>query len=309
MTKERFFQGQKWIGVFWKVTACIFYALLNIIVRYLSGGWAEGARGLDPSQISCVQNFVAYIVIIPMIWRQGLHSLKTDYKLLHGVRVFFGALGVLLLYYAFSVMPVSQAVALGFVGPIFTVILGWFYLKEPLGFFNTSGVILGIVGAYFISRPDKSFNLATIDLNVLLPLGSAMCFALTKILGRELALLKEPTHRIANYLMIFMAPLTLVPALAVWVHPTVMEWVLLLVLGGVSWAGHYCFAKSYHYAGVIFLMPFGFSRLLISALLAYGLFDELPKNVTFFWQGCLIIFISTLFICWEERYQRKTKGK
>lgn len=305
--KESPFKAQQWTGACWKVAACCFYAILNVLVRYLSGGWTDVGPRLDPAQISCIQSFVAYFIVAPIIWRKGWHSFKTKYVALHGIRVVLGAAGILLLYYAFSLMPVSQAVALGFLGPIFTVILGWIYLKEPVGVFNTTGVLLGLLGAALISRPDQAFQgggSLIIEWKTLLPLGSAFCFAITKILGRELALLNEPAHRITNYLIVFMAPLMIPPALSVWVTPTSLQWGLLMIVGIVAWLGHYCFARSYRYAGVIFLMPFGFSRLLASACLAYFLFGELPKNIELFWIGSVVVFIGALLICFEEERRK-----
>lgn len=298
----------KWIGVFWKINACFFYAVLNVLVRYLSGGAGGQEKPLDPSQILCIQNFVAYLVVIPHVLHQGLHSLKTEYVKLHSLRVIMGVTGIIFLYYAFKYMPVSQAVALGFLGPIFTVILGWLYLKEPIGVYNSLGVILGILGAYLISRPDRSLaenGTLLLEWCFLLPLASAFCFAIAKILGRELALKKEPVSRITNYLLLFSAPVTLIPALATWVWPSPIQWMWLLLLGLVGWVGHYSFAKSYRYAGIVFLMPFGFSRLLISALLAYILFSETPKYIGTFWWGCSVVFISTFLICWQEERLKK----
>lgn len=307
MFDKRFVLHQEWKGAAWKVLACTFYAILNVIVRYLSTSSSIGPK-LNPAEISCIQSFVTYGIIFPMIYRAGWQSLKTPYIGMHALRAGMGVGGVMLLYFAFSVMPVSQAVALGFLGPIFTVMLGWVYLKEPMRFLNVSGVFLGLLGAYFIVRPDRCFqNSGALFLQwtIWLPIGSSFCFAMSKILGRSLALLSEPTSRITNYFLLLMAPVSLIPALPVWVWPTATQWLWLVVLGGVGWMGHYSFARSYAYASVVFLTPFGFSRLLISALLAYGIFAEVPENLEFFVLGSGVIFLSTLFICLQEEKLKK----
>jgi drug/metabolite transporter (DMT)-like permease len=296
-----------WRGVFWKVISCLCFAMLNTCVRYLTGGAGQVSQPLTPSQLTFLQNVVGCALLLPWIARYGFHSLKTDKPILHGVRVISGVSGIILLYYAFKTMPVAQAVSLQFTGPIFTAIGAWFYLREYIGPLRLLGILLGLTGAFIITRPDQAF-MGTAEFSLgwaaLFPIGSAIAFAVAKLVGRDLALKGESALLLTTYLVFFMVPASLLPALYEWAWPTAEQWIYIGVLGFFAWAAHFSMAKSYGYADVVFLTPFGFSRILFSALLAYIAFGELPKS-SGFWIGTAVIMVSAVLITLEEERLKK----
>lgn len=301
-------------GILWKTLACACFAGLNVIVRYLTGGAGGTGTPLPAAEIACLQNVIGCALMLPILMgNRSFTSLKSPHLALHTVRVILGAAGIVLLYLAFAVMPTAKAVALGFMGPIFTVIGAAIYLKERLGALRLLGVALGIVGAFLITRPDLDFfkgdpGNGTAFWTLMLPLGSAACFALCKILGRQLTNLGESPALLTIYLLVFMVPVCLVPALFDWVMPVGNQWLWLVLLGGLASLAHYSMAKSFACAEIVFLTPFGFSRLLFSAAIAYVVFAELPKTSDF-WLGTAIVFIGTLAICYEEEMDKKRQKK
>lgn len=305
MTTQRASQNVQ--GILWKIAACAAFAVLNAIVHYLTGGAGDKSAPLPAAEIACLQNVVGCVLMVPLMLRgRGLAFFRTQHIAMHTVRILFGAGGIILLYLAFAVMPIAKAVSLGFLGPIFTVIAAYFYLNERLGPWRMFGIILGLVGAFLISRPDAEFMQGELK-NIWalgLPLGSAACFALCKIVGRELTLRGDSPALLTVYLLVFMAPVCFVPALPTWVSPTLNQWGWLVLLGGVASFAHYSMAKSFACAEVVYLTPFGFSRLLFSAAIAYVAFGQMPKTHDF-WLGTLIVFIGTLAICWEEEKEKK----
>ena len=290
-------------GAAWKILSCLAFASLNALVRYLTGGAGGSTHPLSPSQLVCLQNVVGCIFLLPSLFHYGLKSFTTTYPLMHGVRVICGVLGMIALYYAFKHMPVALAVSLQFTGPIFATLGAWLYLREHIGLYRFLGIIAGLVGAFIITRPDQAFSQGvnyTFNWTYLLPIGAALGFTIAKLLGRELALKGEPARVLTAYLVFFMIPASLIPALHQWVWPTYEQWGYIGLLGFCAWGGHYAMAKSYGYADVLFLMPFGFSRIILSALIAWLAFTEIPKSHGF-WLGSSVIFVSTLFITFGEK--------
>lgn len=294
-------------GIMWKILACAAFAGLNAVVRYLTGGSGGIETPLPAAQIACLQNVVGCVLMVPLLLRgKGVSFFRTQYVAMHTVRILFGAGGIILLYLAFAVMPIAKAVSLGFLGPIFTVIGAYFYLHERLGPLRLLGVLLGLVGAFLISRPDHEFLKGELGnlWALALPIGSAACFALCKIVGRELTVRGDSPALLTVYLLVFMAPVCLVPALPTWVSPSLDQWGWLVLLGGLASFAHYSMAKSFACAEVVYLTPFGFSRLLFSAAIAFVAFGEMPKTHDF-WLGTFIVFAGTLAICWEEEKEKK----
>ncbi len=295
-------------GVIWKTMACACFAMMNIIVRYLTGGSGGVEKALSSSQIAFLQYLIGAIFFLPvLVKKETFEALKTGRKTLHLMRVVFAASGVICLYYAFKSMPAAKAVALGFTSPILTVIGAAFYLRERIGPFRLIGILFGFTGAFLITRPDQAFMGDSYDplgWIIALPLLASACFAASKVLGRKLASNGEAPKVLTTYILIFMAPIMLIPALVDW-RPLEWEHFLYLIpLGIVATLGNLTHAYCYKCAEISFLAPFGFSRLLFTAFFAYSAFGELPRSEAL-WIGAVIIFAGTVIICFQEDEGRK----
>jgi drug/metabolite transporter (DMT)-like permease len=82
-----------------------------------------------------------------------------------------------------SRMPLTDATAIAFVSPVITALLSLLFLKEPMQLRAWLATGLALVGVALVLRP----NLAEIGVIALLPLGSALCFAIMIILNRMAA--------------------------------------------------------------------------------------------------------------------------
>jgi len=290
----------------WKILACCCFAMLNTIVRYLTGGSGHCENPISSPQITCLQNFFGCMIMIPFIFKSGLESLKTTKIMLHSLRIILAVSGMILLYTAFAHMPIAKVVALGFTGPIFTVLGAKLYLRENLGIFRLFGITLGFVGTFIIMRPDKMLMLSgdentVFDWFLFLPLLSAIAFAAAKLAGRKLASSGESPQILTVYLLFFMVPVSAVPALlGTWTPPTIEQWGLLCALGCLASAAHYSMARSYQLAEISFVTPFGITRLIFSAFLGYFLFSETIKSMDL-WIGAIIIITSTVMLSLEGR--------
>jgi drug/metabolite transporter (DMT)-like permease len=299
------------LGLVWKLVACFAFASVNAIVRYLTGGAHEISNPLSADVITFFQNIFAFCLMVPFIMRKGLGSLKTKRELLpkHCLRILSAVTGIICLYSAFAKMPMTQAVALQFVGPIFSVIMASVYLSERLNFYRILSIILALTGAFIISRPDHAILGMSDSLGwyALLPLGSAITFAIAKILGRELGMKGESASLLSFYLIFFMIPASAIPALIHWVTPSWSQLGYLLLLGACGCLAHYSTSKAYCLAEVNFLTPYGFARIIFTAVLGYVLFQEFPTN-SGLWVGFIFIMTSTFCMTAGETEKRRQKA-
>lgn len=291
---QAFWLSPAWQGAFWKIFSCACFAGINGVIRYCSGGsGSEALMSLPIPTLMFFQNLFGTLFLLPWVFKAGgIPSLSTRYPGLHMIRVITAVAGIYLLYMGFRYMPIAEGVALQFTGPIFTVIAACIFLKEKLSSLRLLSIILSLSGAFIISRPDTPFlNGYTIGWAALLPVGSAIVLVWSKLLTRKLGLLGETPISLATYLLLLMAPISLIPALYDWQMPTISHWPWLILLGALAAGAHWGFGKAYRLAEVTFLAPIGFSKFFFSMLVGYLAFAEWPNNGTL-WMGILLIFGS-----------------
>ena len=287
-----------WQGGYWKLVSCAAFAGINGIVRHLSLQGTETIPSLPTEILVFFQNMIGSLLLLPILIKsQGIKNLRTHYPGLHLIRVLTAILGIYLWYFSLKFIPLAESVALSFTGPIFTVIGAHLLLQEKINLQRTIAILLSIIGAFIISRPDLAFKGqdSTIGLTALFPLSSALVLAWNKLLTRKLGLLGESPELLATYLLLFMVPISFIPALYKWVTPSIEHCYWLLALGMLVALAHLSFGKAYKLAEVSFLTPFGFSKFIFSTLVGYFAFSELPTQWTI-WLGISIVFISIIVL-------------
>ncbi|MCP4923870.1 MAG: DMT family transporter [bacterium] len=298
-----------WKGAFWKIWACFCFAIVNGLVRLMTGGAElEGAPAPLPfAQIAFLQNIVGACLLLPWALRQGKASFKTSMPGLHAFRILFAAAGLMLWYGSLRYMPIAYALALSFTGPIITVIACKIFLKEDLTPARLLAIALSIGGAFLITRPDQAPGIIggeNLGWMAALPLLSATCWVGSKIMSRKIAKNGDSPQLMTLYLLVFMAPVSLIPAFFVW-EPLNLE--QFLWCGGIALAAtlaHLSIARAFSLAEVTFLTPFGFARLFLSGLIGYVAFGEFPTSAGM-WGGTILIIASLLLLSFDGILRRK----
>lgn len=240
------------------------------------------------------------LIISIWMWRADefhLQDFITTQPWMHLIRIITAATGIGFFYLSLRYIPVTQAVALSITTPIITTIGAVLFLKETFNLQRKLAVFLSIAGGILVARPDQTlFNAEQYSWFMLLPILAAFAFAFDKLLTRKLLALNEKPRTLAWYLLAFIAPLSLIPAVHYgWVTPHAEHWPWLLILGLLSAFAHYTFNKAYALAEVTLLLPFGATRLILGAMLSYVAFFEIPKTFDL-WLGIVIIVFSTVIL-------------
>ena len=296
-----------WQGVGWKLLACLCFAVINVSVRYINGGAGGASSPLPSSQIVFLQYAFGLAFMMPWLFNLGIKALKSNYLKLHMLRVCAAVTGVVLWYMSLQHMPIAEVIALSFTNPIFTIIGAKLYLKEPIGKARLAGITLGFVGAFTILRPDKVLlsETASYDWHILLPLCSAASFAMNKLYSRRLAAAGESVGTLAIYIMLFMAPIALVPAWYEWTTPTPSQWYWMAALGAAATLAQLAIARALQLADISLLNPFGFARFVFSAALGYVAFSEWPQSASW-WLGMTIIIAGLYCLSLDARARSRS---
>jgi len=86
------------------------------------------------------------------------------------------------IFAALQFLPLAEATVINFTGPLFMVALAGPMLGEKVGWRRWAAVIVGLAGAMIVVRPGS----AVFQWAALLPIGSALFFAMFQLLTRKL---------------------------------------------------------------------------------------------------------------------------
>ncbi|MCC6468796.1 MAG: DMT family transporter [Alphaproteobacteria bacterium] len=273
--------------------AAIAFSAMNTIIRMLG-------QELPPVELAFFRNFFSLIVMLPWILHYGLGSLNLRRFKLYSMRALMGLVSMLCWFTAVSLIPLAEAIALSFTGPLFAVAAAAVVLREKVGWRRWGAVVVGFIGVLIIVRPGQ----VELSLGATLVLLSALTMAAGAMLVKTLAR-TEPAPAIVAYMVIYLAPMSLIPALFVWQWPQPHHWIYLIVLGGIGALAHLGYTRALAAADASAVMPFDYLRMPFGAAMAYALLAEVPTAWT--WAGAGVIVASTMYIAQREIFLRRRR--
>src|SRR5881394_4322459 len=143
----------------------------------------EAAREINVFQLMEMRSILGFLMLYPLIRAKGgFAAMKTTRLPQHIVRnlIHYGAgLGW---FFALTLIPIGQVVAIEFTMPIWTAILAATFLGERMTVWKLSAIVLGLVGVIVIVRP------ATGEINPgqLIALAAAVGFGISNAVVKSL---------------------------------------------------------------------------------------------------------------------------
>lgn len=210
---------------------------------------------------------------------------------------------------AVKFMPIADAIAIFFVEPFFLALMGWFFLGEALGPRRITACFIGFLGALLVIQP----SFAAVGWPALLPLGTAIFFALYLLLTRTMAQRIDPlamqTHTSAAALMVAAPVLFAFNGSGVsFMDPIIPSGLplLWLFLGGLSAAiAHLFLTYAFRFAPVTLLGPMHYMEIVTATILGFIVFGDLFNGIAA--MGVIIIIGSGLYLVWRERQLSQTE--
>jgi len=266
---------------------CVFLSVLGGLIKSLANS------GMPVFEIVFLRNMAGLIALTPWFIQNGISGLKTERPVLFLIRGTCGFISMLAWFYAVTVIPLAEAVALNFTAPIFGTLLAIIVLKEVVRFRRWMAIIIGFVGAMIILRP----GLIEMGPGTWAALVAAAFMACSVTCVKMLSS-TETTPSIVAWTQIIIIPMSLVPALLVWVNPTLEQWLYVAGMGFCATLGHLFFTRAFAVADATYVLPFDFFRLIFSAIIGFMFFAQEPD--IYVWIGAAIIFGSTVYIAMRE---------
>ena len=266
--------------------ACFCFAAMNAVIRQLS-------LDLPPFEIVFFRNLFGLAFMLPWLARAGSAALKTENQKLYVGRSIMGLFSMLCWFSALALMPLAEATALSFTSPLFATISAVLVLGEVVRVRRWTATLIGFLGAMIVLRP----GLHQIGLAEGLVLVSAATSGLNAILVKQLTR-TESANAIVTYMTLYITPLSLVPALFVWVMPPLHVVPMLIALGLLATLGHQALTRAFAAADTSLVMSFDFGRLPFVAVIAWLAFGETPDLST--WVGAALIVAASVYIARRE---------
>ncbi|NIM73413.1 MAG: EamA family transporter [Gammaproteobacteria bacterium] len=267
---------------------------IDAIAKWLSDAISAG-------QVAWSRFFFQTLLMLPLFLRTR-GTILTRALPLHALRGALIALATLLFFSALKYLPLADAISIFFVEPLILTLLSALFLGEAVGWRRLSAVAVGFVGALIVIRP----GFGVLGLPALLPLGTALSFAVYLILTRKLAQHEYP-ERMQFYAGLFGA-LVMTLALAAgdaadiaalsFVWPDLWQWCLLAGLGIIATAGHLLVVHAFRRAPAGLLAPFQYVEIVGATILGLVFFGDFPDALT--WLGVAIIVGSGLYVFHRE---------
>jgi len=280
-------------GILFMLASTLLAAIMNSAARHVT-------ETVHPFELVFFRNLFAFAFVLPMLWRVGFSALKTSRPWMHVGRASLNVVNMMAWFTAISLAPLAEVVALGFTAPIFATILSVLIIKEAVGVRRWTAIIIGFGGALIVLQP----GFDTVQVGHGLVLMAAMLWAGILLIIKSLSR-TESSITIVALMSILMTPMSLVPALFVWVWPSGTDLAWLALIGVCGGAAQYLLAQSLHEAEISVVMPFDFAKLVWIALIAYIAFAEVPTLTT--WLGGAVIFASGLYIARREQLRKRVE--
>ena len=264
-----------------------FFSSQDALVKWLSTDFSL-------FQLLFIRSAIGVIGLCTIIRiRYGWAGLVTHRPGGHMLRALSNLIAFLCYYFAISRMPLADATSLVLGYPLFLALLSGMFLGEHPRGRQVLALIAGFIGVLFVVQPSGG-EVDWLGASAAV-LGSLMFAALalqTRLLSKT-----ESTE-----LMVFSAALSFLVVTTlpfIWQSVTVIEFVLMMLMGGAGILGQYCLVSGYRYAPVYFVGALEYTGLIWAILFGWWLFNDFPSLVVL--GGATLIVVSGMVIVQSEQ--------
>jgi drug/metabolite transporter (DMT)-like permease len=230
----------------------------------------EASREINLFQIMELRSLLGFAMIYPLVRAAGgFAAMTTRRPESHIARNLVHYAAQLGWFFALTLIPIGQVVAIEFTMPIWIAVLAAIVLGEHLNVRKVVAVALGLIGVVVIVRPTTG----AIDPGQLIALAAAFGFAISIILVKSMTR-TETSLTIIFWMLIIQSAAGLVPSLWLWQWPSTYAWIWIVVIAFCGTFSHFCMARALSYADATVVVPMDFLRVPLSATAGWLVYGE-----------------------------------
>ena len=271
--------------------ALLFFTAMNVLIKYIPR--------IGAVEIIFFRSVVSLVMSYGILRHKRINIWGNNKKWLI-IRGIAGSAGLLFFFTTIKVMPLGSAIAIQYLSPIFTSLLGIIIVKEKVLPWQWVFFGLAFVGVVVIQGFDPRVTPVQALIGIAGALSAGMAY-------NSIRKLKDSDHPLV---IIFYFPLVTIPITGVylltnWLQPTFIELSILIAIGVVTQFAQYFMTKAYQadtlskissiqYIGIIFALGFG-----------YFLFDESYNFRSGL--GIIIIVLGVILNVWYKNKIEKVE--
>ena len=263
-------------GVKHILIAGLFFSMINAAVKYYSH--------IPAIEIVFFRSIVTFIISFVMVRKLKIKIFGDHTKLLF-LRGFCGAIALSLYFYTIQVIPLATAVTILYLAPIFTILLAIPMVKEYPTKKQVPFLVLGFLGAVLMKGTDIRVSLPHFLMGLTAALFAGLAYNFIRML-------KGKAH---HHLIILFFPLVTLPfciplMIPVWVTPTPIDFVGLIVLGVLTQFAQIHMTQAYLLESASKISHFSYLTSAYAFLSGILFFDETLNTLSII--GLFVIIVS-----------------
>jgi drug/metabolite transporter (DMT)-like permease len=248
--------------------------------------------------------FRALFIFIPtfaiIFTSGGMATLHVSNRRGVGVRALWYISATAMISTSMILLPLADAVALLFAGPLFVTALATPMLGEHVGWRRWAAVLVGFSGVIIMLRPTPD----AIQFLAIVPIVAALFSALRDVTTRKISA-TESSNAImfwSNLLLLCAAATT---SLFGWKPMTFADLWQLALMGIIVGVAHWVMIEAFRLAEAAVISPFKYTGIVWGTLLGYFFWGTIPD--AFLLTGGALVVASGLYILHRETRAKPVK--
>ncbi|HWD13000.1 DMT family transporter [Pseudochrobactrum sp. sp1633] len=284
------------LGIACKVTSVFIFVLMSTLLK--------SAEGIPAGELVFFRSFFAIFPVV--IYLAYTHQLKgamvTSDIFGHFWRGLVGVMSMLCGFYALTLLPLPESIAINYASPLMIVVLSALFLKEQVRAYRWSAVLIGFVGVVIIVWPRLSlFSSGNFShgeaVGAVFALIAALSSAVAMMLVRKLV----KHERTATIVIYFSLTSTIIALFTIpfgWVVPQMWQLALLVAAGFAGGIAQIFLTECYRHAEMSTIAPFEYTSMLLGLGIGYVVFGDVPTMQMLI--GSVIVIAAGIFIIFRE---------
>jgi len=266
----------------------------DAVLKWLTGDYPVG-------QIMFMRGIFVFLPISILVYYSGgllvlrINSFKN--QALRGVLM---VSGTFLFITGLGHLPLGEAIAITFAGPLFITLLAPALLGEHVGWRRWAAVLIGFSGVLVMTRPGSE----AVQWAALFPLSASLFGALRDLMTRKLS-----TSETSISMLCFSTAIVVLGGLATspfgWAPLTPRDVGLMALSGMLVGSAHFLLIECFRLAEAALVAPFKYFNMVWAVLFGFIVWGDVPDIWTV--TGAAFVIGSVLYIMRREAVMKKRR--
>ena len=267
--------------------SALLFACMGVVIR-------EASATVNNENIVFFRNLVGVVFFLPLLLVKGLRPFKTQRLKSHLMRTSYGLAAMYCFFYAIAHLPLADAMLFTYSAPVFTPIIAYLWLKEPLTKRMLGLSLLGLIGVILVAKPsDALFSSLS-----LVGLAASLLAATAFVSIREMSD-TEPAYRMVFYFALFSSLISAIPLSWASQPLSNAELILLCSAGLLAALAQIVMSRAYSLAPPGLIGPVAYLAIVFAGIFSLLRWGETPDSTSLMGAG-LIFTASLLAVLWRK---------